>query len=137
MQHLGSLPLVNGLRIEGIPVRLTVDPGLEDLHRLRSILLIVGLQEHILAYGVGHHRSLGQKLLGRNIAQTGIVHLQHFAVQIHHIVAPAVLLRQSVVKSSQIHVIGSSCFAAAGGQQAAQGQGHSRQHKQFLHSTSL
>ena len=137
MQHLGSLPLVNGLRIEGIPVRLTVDPGLEDLHRLRSILLTVGLQEHILAYGVGHHRSLGQKLLGRNIAQTGIVHLQHFAVQIHHIVAPAVFFRQSVVKSSQIHVIGSLRFAAAGGQQAAQSQGHSHQRKQFLHSASL
>ena len=137
MQHLGSLPLVNGLRIEGIPVRLTVDPGLEDLHRLRSILLTVGLQEHILTHGVGHHRSLGQKLLGRNIAQTGIVHLQHFAVQVHHIVAPAVFFRQSVIKSSQIHVIGSLRFAAAGGQQAAQGQGHSRQRKQFLHSTSL
>ena len=137
MQHLGSLPLVNGLRIEGIPVRLTVDPGLEDLHRLRGILLTVGLQEHILAHGVGHHRGLGQKLLDRNIAQTGIVHLQHFAVQVHHIVAPAVFFRQSVVKSSQIHVIGSLRFAAAGGQQAAQGQGHSRQRKQFLHSASL
>ena len=137
MQHLGSLPLVNGLRIEGIPVRLTVDPGLEDLHRLRSILLTVGLQEHILAYGVGHHRGLGQKLLGRNIAQTGIVHLQHVAIQVHHIVAPAVLLRQSIIKSGQIHVIGSFCFAAAGGQQAAQSQGHSHQRKQFLHSASL
>ena len=137
MQHLGSLPLVNGLRIEGIPVRLTVDPGLEDLHRLRSILLTVGLQEHILAYGVGHHRGLGQKLLGGDVPQTRIVHLQHFTVQIHHIVAPAVLLRQSIIKSGQIHVIGSFCFAAAGGQQAAQGQGHSRQRKQFLHSASL
>ena len=137
MQHLGSLPLVNGLRIEGIPVRLTVDPGLEDLHRLRGVLLTVGLQEHILAHGVGHHRGLGQKLLDRNIAQTGIVHLQHYAVQVHHIVAPAVFFRQSVVKSSQIHVIGSLRFAAAGGQQAAQGQGHSRQRKQFLHSASL
>ena len=137
MQHLGSLPLVNGLRIEGIPVRLTVDPGLEDLRRLCGVLFAVGLQEHILAYGVGHHRSLGQKLLGGDVPQTGIVHLQHFAVQIHHIVAPAVLLRQSVVKSSQIHVIGSLRFVAAGGQQAAQSQGHSRQRKQFLHSASL
>ena len=137
MQHLGSLPLVDGLGIEGVPIRLTVDPGLEDLRRLCGVLLAVGLQEHILTYGVGHHRGLGQKLLGGDVPQTGIVHLQHFAVQIHHIVAPAVLLRQSIIKSGQIHVIGSFRFAAAGGQQAAQGQGHSRQRKQFLHSTSL
>ena len=71
------------------------------------------------------------------ILQTRIVHLQHVAVQVHHIVAPAVLLRKAVVKGRQVHVIGRLRLAAAGRQHTAQQQDRCRQRKQFLHSASL
>lgn len=122
-------------------------PGLQDGSGLRGVLLTLALDQYDLIDHGAHQRHFGNKLLGRNVAESGIVGLQHLPFHRAHeeialltglgVLTPVIFLGKAVVESREIHIrrlgIAAAVLAAAGSQQAHQHQGRQGHCHPFLH----
>ena len=69
---LGLLLALNGLRVEGAPLYLAVNTGLEDCRHLLSVSSLLQLHQGKLKGHRGDGSGLHHRLLGAVVTQTGV-----------------------------------------------------------------